>query len=242
MRRIVRTRATIGGPLAGVQAKPPAPQWTLRETARQGAWPFRGLSRRIRYLLVPDDPELGLEPELGGLPDGELPGDELPDAPEDEPLPDVDGGVDELLLGELAPEPALPAAPDVPVADGLEDEPEVPSVELFELPVLLLLDDGVEEDDFAGALAPPEDEPLVPLLPLSPQPTSARTPSAVLVIKNSFRMYSPPEPKSCNQTRLVEPSYRSLRRKQRTHLGNHSRASSVALPVGLESTSSLCSG
>ena len=135
------------------------------------------------------------EPELGG---GELLGDEAPLVEDEPPLvPELPADGELLLPDELAP--------GVPVADGLE-EPDVPMVvEFFEVLELLPLVDGVVAppiedepevpdglvaDDFAGGAELPLEE-----LPLSPQAARASTPSAALVIKKNFRMYSPPEPK-----------------------------------------------
>jgi hypothetical protein len=148
------------------------------------------------------------EPELGGV---ELLGEEAPPLVPEAP---ADGDDGELLPDE--------PAPGVPAADGLE-EPDVPIVvEFFELLELLPLVDGVEEpevpvvdglvaddfagvdglvaDDFAGgAELPLEEEPLLS------QAARASTPSAALVIKKNFRMYSPPEPKGCTRYRLRKP-------------------------------------
>lgn len=156
---------------------------------------------------------LGEDELLGGV--ELLLGEDAPLDDEVPPLvPDVpaDGAEDEPLLeGELAP--GVPAAggldePDVPIVvelfdvlellplvDGvfapfIEDEPEVPVV------------DGLVADDFAGGVELPLEEPL---LPLSPQAARASTPSAALVIKKTFRMYSPPEPKGCTLYRLRKP-------------------------------------
>jgi hypothetical protein len=160
---------------------------------------------------LPDEPALlGGEPPvmpepLGGLEepdvplgDGEVDGEELlPEAPGEAAVPGVVAAGGLLLVA--------------PVEPGAVEEPDPAAPEL----------EGVDEELLAGGLAPllPE-EPLLPLL--SPQAARASVPKATPAIKNSFRMYSSPEPTGCPKLYPLERSMRSIRFGQRAPTRNHS--------------------